>query len=181
MLYTIKYFLTTTMVALDLDTETDTAPSRHRARTILVQAALLGVLADATVRNGPLGIGWTALVAGMVLTIVVLALSLGERITRERAGWLGVAMAAAIASAWRDAEMLRFLNLLASVGALSLAAMTFSGTPAPSVLGARARDIIGAARNSAADALTGTVALVRHAEAGALVAQGGRASLPALR
>lgn len=165
----------------EVDSASDSSLAGQRSRNILLQAALLGALADAIVRNGPIGIGWTWFVTGLVLTIALLALSLGERITRERAAWLGVALAVAVASAWRDAEMLRFLNFAACVGALSLAAMTFAGVPARSVMGSRVRDLMDAGRNSALDTLTGPPALMRSAETGALVARGGRASMPALR
>lgn len=150
-----------------------------RARTILGQAVLLGVLADATVRNGPVGIGWTTLVAGLVTTILLLAVSFGERITRECAAWLGVALAAAAAGAWRDADTLRFLNFVASVSALALAAMTIG--PVGSVIGARVRDLLQFARHTVYDGIGGTAALLRQAETGSMLEARGRSALPALR
>jgi hypothetical protein len=160
---------------------TDRAERAVRARTLLGQAALLGVLADATVRSGPTGLGWTTLIAGLVTTILFLAVSFGERITRERVAWLAVALLAAAMAAWRDAEELRLLNFAATLSALGFAAMSFSGQPSPSLIGARVRDIIRAALNTALDFAGGTIALFRQADAGTVVGARSRAALPALR
>lgn len=171
-------------VAIDLDPDLLAAQRgdrARRARTIIGQAALLGVLADATIRDGAWGLGWTTLVAGLVLTIVLVALSVGERITRERAAWLGVAVLFAAASTWRDAGTLLFFNFVATMAALTLAAMSFAGTPVGSVIGARVRDLVWAGKNAAGDAIAGTPGLIHQADVADLASARGRAAMPALR
>ena len=171
-------------VAIDLDPELVAAQRgerARRARTIIGQAALLGVLADTTIRDGMWGLGWTTLVAGLVLTIVLVALSVGERITRERAAWLGVAMVFAAASTWRDADTLLVFNFVATMAALTFAAMSFAGTPAASVIGARVRDLVWAGKNATGDAIAGTPGLMRQADVADLVSARSRAAMPALR
>jgi hypothetical protein len=111
---------------------------------ILVQAALLGLLGDAMLRDAPWGVGWTICISALASTVALLVLRCGARLTREQSTWLLVSVACAIAFAARDAEMLQLANLLATIFALAMAAMALSGSPQPSILASRLRDVLGA-------------------------------------
>jgi hypothetical protein len=129
------------------------------ARQILVQAALLGLLGDAMLRETPWGIGWTICIGALVSTVALLVLRRGARLTTEQSAWLVAAVACAVAFAGRDAEMLQFANLVATVFALAMLAMSLAEGPQPSIMTARLRDVLWAWLYAARDALAGAVPL----------------------
>lgn len=152
------------------------------ARATLVQAGLLGVFADATLRNAPGGLGWTLWVAALSLAAVNIARRRGLPLSREQVAWLGAAMACAAAFAWRDAEELRAANVLGTLVALAMFSMAAARLPAASVLAARLRDILTAGFYTVLDIVTGAPVLVaRDADLLALPAVRGGASWTALR
>ena len=130
------------------------------ARQILVQAALLGLLGDAMLREPPWGIGWTICISALASTVALLVLRRGARLTNEQSAWLVAAVACSIAFAGRDAEMLQFANLVATVFALVMLAMSLAGGPQPSIMAARLRDVLRAWLYAARDALAGAVPLL---------------------
>lgn len=132
------------------------------ARQILVQAALLGILADTMLRHTPWGIGWTAWVLALSVATILLILRRGLRLSREQSAWLGAATICAAAFAWRDAEELQLLNFVATLAALAMFAMSLAGSPARSILAARIRDVLAAGAYSARDALGGALPLMRR-------------------
>lgn len=134
----------------------DTTSERARtARRILIEAALLGVLADGAVRNAPDGLGWTLWVLALTLAAVNVARRHGPGVTREQTAWLGAAVACAAAFAWRDAEELRLANVLGTLVALTMFAMSAAGLPATSILTARLRDVVTAGIYTLRDVVAG--------------------------
>jgi hypothetical protein len=115
------------------------------ARVLLWQAALLGVSGDALLRDGPFGPGLALWVAVLALAAISLTWSGGRRLPREAALWLGVAVALASCLAWRDADGLRFLDLVATAGTLGLAAVALRD-PALALAAPRLRDTLWAVR-----------------------------------
>jgi hypothetical protein len=111
------------------------------ARTLLWQAALLGLSGDALLRVGPPGPGLAIWVAILALAALSLTWSAGRRVPRESAIWLGVAVLLASCLAWRDAEAIRFLDLVATVGVLGLAAVALRD-PALAIAAPRLRDTL---------------------------------------
>jgi hypothetical protein len=151
------------------------------ARQIILQAALLGVLADNLLRHPGGGVGWTAWVASLAVVAIVIARHRQSRITRSQYAWLGAAVLCAGGLAWRDAEMLKVLDVFGTLAALSLAAMTFARVPALSIWSARIRDVIGAGVAAALDTVTGVFPLMRQAEVGEAVRSSAANRKPALR
>jgi hypothetical protein len=152
------------------------------ARQILVQAALLGLLGDAMLRDAPWGIGWTICISALASTVALLLLRRGAQLTREQSTWLLLSVACAVAFAARDAEMLQLANVVATIFALAMAAMSLSGGPQPSILASRLRDVLRAWRYAARDALAGAVPLwAREANAPAAVRASTAGRSPALR
>ena len=97
------------------------APPSH---SLLWQAALLGLSADALLYDGPSGPGLALWVLVLALATLALVGAAGRRVPREAALWLGVAVVLAACTAWRDAEALRVLDVGATIGVLGLAAVS---------------------------------------------------------
>ena len=172
------------MAAAIAETERDelTSERTRTARTILVEAALLGVLADGALRNAGDGLGLTLWVIVLALAAVNVAWSRGLSVTREQMAWLGAAVACSAAFAWRDAESLRVVNVLGLLVALAMFSMSAARLPAASILSARLRDVLAAGVYAVRDIVTGAPMLVaRDAELHALPAVRGGASWTALR
>jgi uncharacterized protein DUF4153 len=161
---------------------TMTGERTRSARRILIEAALLGVLADGALRNAGDGLGWSLWVGVLALTAVNVARRRGLSVTREQTAWLGAAVACAAAFAWRDAEELRATNVLGTLVALALFSMSAAGLPAASILTARLRDVVAAGVYAVRDIIAGAPMLVaRDAELHALPAVRGGASWTVLR
>jgi hypothetical protein len=108
---------------------------------LLWQAALLGISGDALLRDGPPGPGLAVWVAILALAALSLTWSAGRRVPRESAAWLAVAVLLATCLAWRDAEAIRFLDLVATMGVLGLAAIALR-EPALAIAAPRLRDTL---------------------------------------
>jgi hypothetical protein len=93
------------------------------ATSLLWQAALLGVSADALLREGPIGPGLAAFVAVLAMATSSLTWSARRTLPRETVGWLAAALLFAALTAWRNAESLQALDLLTAIGALGMAAL----------------------------------------------------------
>jgi len=151
------------------------------ARWLLVEALLLGTLADATLRASSLGAGWTLWIMGVVATVLVLTRRF-LAVTREQVLWIGLAVWNASLFAWRDASMLQFGNFVASLVALAMLSMTMAGGSASSVLVARIRDILRALRTATASMLGGAGILVsREAALGDAAHAMAAERMPAIR
>jgi hypothetical protein len=159
-----------------------TSERTRTARTILVEAALLGVWADVTLRNAPDGLGWTLWVISLVLAALTVARRRGLAVTGEQLAWLGIAVVFAGALAWRDAEELRFFNVLGTLVALAMFSMAAVGLPATSILVARIRDVVLGGVFTVLDIIAGAPMLVaRDADLLSLPAVRGAASFTVLR
>jgi len=152
------------------------------ARAVLLEAALLGILADATLRIAPDGLGWTLWVAALALAAADVARRRRLPLNREQVAWLGTAAACAAAFAWRDAEELRVANVFGTLVALAMFSMSAAGLPVASLLVARIRDVIATGVYTVRDIIAGAPMLaVRDAELLDLKVVRGGASWSALR
>lgn len=159
-----------------------TSARTRTARAILVEAALLGVLADGALRNAPDGLGWTIWVIALSLAALNVARRRELSVTREQMAWLAAAVLCAAAFAWRDAELLMVGNVFGTLVALAMYSMSAAGAPAPSILVARIRDVITAGVYTVRDILVGVLMLTtRDADLLSLPAVRGGASWTALR
>ncbi len=159
-----------------------TGERTRAARRILIEAVLLGVLADAALRNAGDGLGWTLWVVALAAAALDVARRRNPGATREPMAWLGAAVACAAAFAWRDADQLRAANVLGTLVALAMFAMSAAGLPAASILAARLRDVVAAGVYAIRDVIVGAPLLVaRDTELNAIPAVRGGASWTALR
>lgn len=118
------------------------APAPAFARRALLDAVFLGGLADALLRDG-FGLGLAIWMGIFAVTLVYLVRSRGERLRREQAAWLAVAVLFASCFAWRDSIALRFYDFLAMLTALAILGATLArGGPMRSILGQRIRDLV---------------------------------------
>src|SRR5690348_12030481 len=122
------------MLTAAIQAAPDARPERTAlARWLLVEAMVLGTLADATLRTASLGAGWTLWIMAVAATVLVLARRFAP-VTREQQLWLGLAVWNATLFAWRDAGMLQLANFVASLVALAMLSMTMAGGSGASVL-----------------------------------------------
>ncbi len=163
----------------------DASLTRERtdiARRVLVEAVLLGVLADTTLRGLPGGLGWTLWIVALAFVATTMSHRQGLNPTREQYGWLLTAISFSVAFAWRDAEELRVANVLGTLVALALYGMAATGLPSASLAFARIRDVIMAGIFTVRDLIIGTPLLLgRDAELHSLPAVRGGRSWAALR
>jgi hypothetical protein len=170
-----------TVASAELDDQITGARTRT-ARTILVEAALLGVLADGALRNAPDGLGWTLWVVALALAALTVARRRELSVTGEQIAWLSTAVLCAAAFAWRDAEELRVGNVFGTLVALAMYSMSAAGMPATSIFIARIRDVITAGVYTVRDIVVGAVMLiVQDADLLTLPAVRGGKSWAALR
>ena len=67
-------------------------PDAPPAPSLLLQAALLGLSADALLYDGPVGPGLAIWMLVLALAALALTWNAGRRMTREAALWLGMAV-----------------------------------------------------------------------------------------
>lgn len=130
------------------------------ARRVVLESALLGVVADSALRAAPNGLGWTLFVVTLALAALNIARRREAGVAREQLAWLGAAVACSVAFAWRDAEDLRLFNVLGTLVSLAMFAMSASGLPATSILTARLRDVFVGGLFTIRDMLVGAPSLV---------------------
>lgn len=130
------------------------------ARGALLAAALLGILADPLLRNGPWGLGLLVWMVAFATIVVVLVRRSGRPLTPESGAWLAVAVLFAAGLSWRDTAMLQFFDVLAMLTALVLLAMSIGAIPVPGLAVARVRDLIRAAFGTGLDVATGVLPLL---------------------
>jgi hypothetical protein len=127
------------------ESHTAAAPSARGARTLarrlLLDAVVIGGLADALLRNG-LGLGFFMWLVAVAVTFAHFVLRRGNRLTREQGAWLTAALFFGGAFVWRDSDSLLFYDFLAIfVAAALLAATSSRASPMRSILGQRVRDL----------------------------------------
>jgi len=147
----------------------DSAPPRSAstperadlARRTIAHALLLGILADALLRDGRWGIALLAWLLAFAATVGSLVTRRGATMTREQRAWLGAAVFFGGCFAWRDAEALQFYDFVAMLVALALLGATLSpASPIRSVLGTRIRDLAHALARAVANGAVGLIVLV---------------------
>ena len=118
--------------------------SRERstmARRLLLDAIVLGGLADALLHDG-FGIGLFAWMLIFAATFIHIKRR-HDGLSREQTGWLVAALFFAGTFALRDSGTLGFYDFVAMLGALALLGATSSAaSPVRSVLGQRVRDLV---------------------------------------
>ncbi len=139
-------------------TVTATRPDAPATRTLLWQAALLGLSADALLHDTLTGPALAIWVAVLSLAALALTWSAGRRVPREAMAWLAIATALAALTAWRASEALQFFDVVATIAALGLAAVAFRD-PALALFAPRLRDTIWAGLAIVASAIRGIVPL----------------------
>ena len=127
-------------------------------RLVLAAALIVGIAADALLRDGFQGVGFPFWIAIVALTAVALAGRDGRTVSRAAAGWLAVAVLTAASIAWRAESELSGLDFLATLLALGLAAVAI-GQPEAALLGARLRDTVWAGARVLRDVVVGVVPL----------------------
>jgi hypothetical protein len=148
------------------------------AKRVLVAAVLLGVTGDALLHDGPLGLAFPLWIALLALELRMLAWRGQRPVHREAGAWLAAAVVCAAALAWRNADMLRALDLLATAGCLGLAAVSLHD-PDGAILSGRLRDSFVAARRQLLETVSGPLRLVfRDARFGAETGRIARGSRP---
>ena len=131
------------------------APSVH---TLLLQATLLGISGDALLYEAEPGPGLAIWVALLGLATVSLTWGAGRRMPREAAAWLGAAIVFTTLIAWRESEALRFLDVLAAIAALGLAAISLRD-PSLALWAPRLRDTVWAGAAIVGNVVRGIVPL----------------------
>jgi len=128
------------------------------ARTVIATAALLGISADAFMRGLQPGLGLALWIALLGINAVVLVWRAGRSVSRETSLWLVGAAAFALATAWRNAEELQALDVLATVACLAMAAIATRDAGA-ALLARRLRDTCFAAIDVARGVAVGVLPL----------------------
>ena len=124
------------------------------APRILAYSLLLGIAGDLLLRDFPAGVAfplWTALA---VLVTSSLIWRTRREVSVEAAGWLLTALLFSAGLAWRDSGTLHALNVLATLGALGMAAIAVSDARA-GLFAAQLRDTVWAAAALARSVLIG--------------------------
>jgi hypothetical protein len=151
------------------------------ARAALAFALLIGVAGDALLRAGPVGAAFPLWIALLAAGAVALCHRADRPLSREATGWLVVAVLFAAGLAWRESDLLDFVDLLAAFGALAMAAIALSERRA-GLFAARLRDTIWAMANIVRSTALGVVPLALQASDGATSREPrGTRVLPALR
>ena len=128
----------------DSPTTCDVTRARACARIApraLGHALIAGIAGDLLVRDGPVGTGYAIWIAIAALILISLSWRANRDVPTESAVWLLVAFVSACGLAWRDSGMLQFLDVLATGGALGMAAIAL-GHPRAALLAERFRDTI---------------------------------------
>jgi len=128
------------------------------SRAILAAAVLIGIAADALLRDGFDGIAFALWIALLAAAALMLANRTRLRPTAEGRGWLAVAVLAAASMAWRASPQLQALDFLATLFALGVAAVVM-GAPSAGLHAARLRDTVWAGARVLRDVFVGAVPL----------------------
>jgi hypothetical protein len=131
------------------------------ARAVLVHAVALGVAADLLLRDAGAGLGFTLWIALLALSALSLVWRGGRRLPREARAWLLSALLFAAAVTWREAGRLQFLDLLATLFSLGMAAVAL-GDARAALFAERVRDTVWAGAAALRSIAAGVVPLVRR-------------------
>ncbi|MEO7711309.1 MAG: DUF4173 domain-containing protein [Gemmatimonadaceae bacterium] len=129
------------------------------ARAILAHALAVGVSADLLIRDGPAGIGYPIWLALLACSVVALAGRADRTVPHEAGVWLATALAFGTGMAWRAAGDLHFLDFLATLFALGMAAIAL-GSPRSALFAERLRDTVWSAARALRSIAAGLAPLV---------------------
>ncbi|MDB4913170.1 MAG: hypothetical protein JWM95_814 [Gemmatimonadetes bacterium] len=121
-----------------------TPANRPLARRIAWHAVLLGVSADVLLKGGPHGAAFPIWIGLAALSLIAMIWRADRVVSRETGWWLATAVLFACVLAWRDAEMLALVDVLATLGALAMAAIAISSARS-ALFATRLRDTVWAA------------------------------------
>jgi hypothetical protein len=134
---------------------------RYVVQSILGHALLLGVVADLLLREGA-GLAFPIWIALVAVAATALAWGADQDVSTEAAAWLVTAVCCSMGLAWRDSEQLQALNLLATVGALGMAAIALSNEDG-ALFAMRFRDTVWAGAALIRSVFAGFIPLVASA------------------
>ena len=120
------------------------AESLALSRAILGHGLLLGVAADLLLREFSAGIAFPLWIGILGIAMTSVTRRAGRGVPREAAGWLLTAVLFSAGLAWRDSGVLQRLDVLATLGALAMAAIALGNSRA-ALLAERFRDTVWAA------------------------------------
>ncbi len=125
---------------------------------LLGHALLLGLVADLLLREGPVGLAAPLFITVLVLDLIALTWRSGRALHREATGWLCVALVFSAVLAWRNADELQALDVIAVLGALVMAAVAMRA-PTAGIFATRLRETAWAAMTIVRSAAAGIVPL----------------------
>ena len=120
------------------------AQSPTQSRAILSHALLLALAGDALLRGASAGVAFPLWIGILGIAMVSATRRSGRDVSREATGWLITAVLFAAGLAWRDSSILQPLDVLATLGALAMAAIALGNSRA-ALLAERFRHTIWAA------------------------------------
>jgi hypothetical protein len=148
------------------------------AKRVLTAAILLATTGDALLHDGPLGLAFPLWILLLGVELRMSAWRGRGRLRLEAAAWLAAAVVCAASLAWRNADVLRALDLLATAGCLGLAAVSLHD-PDGGALSRRLRDSFVSARRQLLEIAAGPLRLVfRDARFGAETGRLARGARP---
>jgi Domain of unknown function (DUF4153) len=128
------------------------------ARNVLGAALLLGVASDTLLRDAPVGVAFGCWAAILAVNLTALARRADRQPSVESRIWLAAAVVFASGLAFRDADTIQALDVLATLGALGMAAVSMRDARV-GVFASRLRDVIQAAVYGVASIAGGVVPL----------------------
>ena len=135
--------------------------SMNSVREILLAALLVGVAADALLRDGFQGVGFPLWVAVVLMATLALGRRDRRAVSAQAHGWLVAAVLAATGLAWRAPSELSALDFLATLLALGLAAISI-GQREAAPIGAPFRVLVWAGGRVLRDVFVGALPLAFH-------------------
>ena len=128
------------------------------ARNVVGAALLLGVASDTLLRDAPVGVAFACWAAVLAINLAALARRADRQAGVESRVWLVTAVVFAAGLAFRDADTIQALDVLATLGALGMAAVSMRDSRV-GVLAPRLRDVIQSAVVGAATIAVGAIPL----------------------
>ena len=136
--------------------DADSRTNASIAPRAVAHALLLGIAADLLLRDGIDGAGFPLWIATLLLGLTSLTWRAQRDVPHHAMAWMCVALASACGLAWRDSDMLKGLDLVATAGALGMTAVAL-GNERAGLLAERLRDTVWAAASMARTMVPGIV------------------------
>jgi hypothetical protein len=113
-------------------------------RALVGHAILVGLAGDALLRDSSGGVSFPLWISILVLAMTSVVWRSGRQLPREGSAWLSGALLFSCGLAWRDSDTLKFVDFLATVAALGMAAVALSDSSS-ALFASRLRDTAWAA------------------------------------